>query len=150
MHGEFTRIPWCVPASALDWGDTCDRLAFPPANLAILAQKELRGYAVVHPVTALLVDDDDSSYQATQRQLESDGYTVLVARNAGDRLARAKRSVPDVIFTHLVTGADTNVAFIQALRSDDGCRHLPVNVLTVRPESRTANRQLRPVSRTRW
>ena len=104
----------------------------------------------VHPVTALLVDDDDASYQATQRQLESDGYTVLVARTASDGLARAKRSVPDVIFTHLVAGGDSNVAFIQALRSDDSCRHVPVNVLSGRPETRPAKKQLRPVSRTRW
>lgn len=104
----------------------------------------------VRALTALLVDDDDASCETTQRQLEKDGYAVVVARNAKDGLARAKHSVPDVIFTHLVGGGDTNVGFIQALRQDDSCRHVPVSVLTGRPESPPRHKQLRPVSRTRW
>lgn len=104
----------------------------------------------VRSATALLVDDDDSSFQATRRRLEDDGYTVLLARDASEGLARAKRSAPDVIFTHLVAGGHNNVAFIQALRSDDGCRHMPVMVLTGRPETGPRHKQLRPVSRDRW
>jgi CheY-like chemotaxis protein len=104
----------------------------------------------VRTVTALLVDDDDASYEATQRRLEDDGYTVLLARDGADGLARAKRSVPDVIFSHLVAGGHGNVAFIQALRSDDSCRHVPVMVLTGGPESGPRHKKLRPVSRDRW
>ena len=104
----------------------------------------------VRTATALLVDDDDASYQATQRRLEDDGYTVVLARDGAAGLARAKGSVPDVIFTHLITGTHSNVAFIQALRSDDACRHVPVMVVTARPESGRRQKQLRPVSRNRW
>jgi CheY-like chemotaxis protein len=100
--------------------------------------------------TALLVDDDEASDQATKRRLEEDGYTVVLARDGSDGLARAKQSVPDVIFTHLVAGTSSNVAFIQALRSDDVCRHLPVMVLTGRTEPGPRHKQLRPVSRDRW
>jgi CheY-like chemotaxis protein len=104
----------------------------------------------VATATALLVDDDDASFQATQRRLEDDGYTVLLARDASDGLARAKQSVPDVIFTHLTAGGHNNVDFIQALRSDDVCRHMLVMVVTSRPESGPTHKQLRPVSRDRW
>jgi len=104
----------------------------------------------VRTATALLVDDDDASFQTTQRRLEGDGYTVLLARDGSEGLARAKQSVPDVIFTHLVAGGHNNVAFIQALRSDDACRHMPVMVLTGRMESGPKSKQLRPVSRDRW
>jgi CheY-like chemotaxis protein len=104
----------------------------------------------VPTATALLVDDDDASFQATQRRLEEDGYTVLLARDASDGLARAKQSVPDVIFTHLIAGGHNNVDFIQALRSDDVCRHMLVMVVTSRPESGPTHKQLRPVSRDRW
>lgn len=104
----------------------------------------------VPTATALLVDDDDASFQATKRRLEDDGYTVLLARDASDGLARAKQSVPDVIFTHLVAGGHDNVDFIQALRSDDVCRHMLVMVVTSRPESGLTHKQLRPVSRDRW
>lgn len=104
----------------------------------------------VRTATALLVDDDDASCQATQRRLEDDGYTVLLARDGSDGLARAKKSGPNVIYAHLVRGGQDNVAFIQALRSDDVCRHMPVVVLTGRSESDLRHRQLRPVSRNRW
>jgi CheY-like chemotaxis protein len=105
---------------------------------------------VVRTATALLVDDDEASYQATRRRLEEDGYTVLLARDGSDGLARAKQSLPDVIFTHLIGGANSNVAFIQALRSDDACRHMPVMILTSRPDPSPRHKQLRPVSRDRW
>lgn len=101
----------------------------------------------VHTPTALLVDDDDASLQATRRRLEHEGYTVLLARDGSEGLARAKQSVPDVIFTHLV---HNNVAFIQALRSDDSCRHVRVMVVTGGQESGSAYKKLRPVSRDRW
>jgi hypothetical protein len=55
-----------------------------------------------------------------------------------------------VIFTHLVSGIRDNVAFIQALRSDDVCRHVPVRVLTAPIESGPRQKQLRPVTRDRW
>jgi CheY-like chemotaxis protein len=104
----------------------------------------------IRTINALLVDDDDASFQATQRRLEDDGYSVFLARDGSEGLARAKRSVPDVIFTHLVAGGHGNVAFIQALRAEDACRHVPVVVLTGRPESGPRRKQLRPVSRDRW
>ena len=100
--------------------------------------------------TALLVDDDDASSQATQRMLEDDGYSVVLVRDATEGLSRAKRAAPDVIFTHLVAGGHSNVAFLQALRSDDACRHVPVIVLSSRPELGAKRKQLRPVSRERW
>lgn len=98
--------------------------------------------------TALLVDDDAASYQATQKRLEDDGYSVLLARDATEGLSRARQSMPNVIFTHLVAGGRDNVAFIQALRSDDACRHLSVIVLSGPPKSSPGS--LRPVSRDRW
>jgi twitching motility two-component system response regulator PilH len=99
--------------------------------------------------TALLVDDDVVSYQTRQKQLEDDGYTVTVARSGPDGLSRARQSAPNVIFSHLVAGGQDNVAFIQALRSDDACRHISVIVMTDRPSS-GRGRQLRRVSRDRW
>jgi CheY-like chemotaxis protein len=100
--------------------------------------------------TALLVDDDDASYKATQRRLEDDGYSVQVARDGVEGLARAKWSVPDVIFTHLIGSRQNNVGFIQALRSEDACRHVPVMILPGQPWSGPTQKQLRPVRRDRW
>ena len=104
----------------------------------------------VRTTTALLVDDDAASYQATRQRLEDDGYSVILARNGAEGLSRAKQSTPNVIFTHLTAGDRDNIAFIQSLRSDDACRHMSVIILSGRPESGPKQRRLRPVNRNLW
>lgn len=104
----------------------------------------------VRTTTALLVDDDAASYQATQQRLEDDGYSVILARNGAEGLSRARQSTPNVIFTHLVAGGRDNIAFIQSLRSDDACRHMSVIILTGKPEAGPRQKRLRPVNRNLW
>ena len=100
---------------------------------------------------ALLVDDDPVSLQDTRQRLENDGYSVDLARDAADGLNRARQSPPSVIFTHLVAGPSrNNLTFIQALRSDDSCRHIPVVVLDGRPSVLSGKKKLRSVNRDRW
>jgi CheY-like chemotaxis protein len=79
---------------------------------------------------ALLVDDELASRAAHQTRLEREGYTVFVAMNQADALSRAKLSPPKVIYAHLGTFGAGNLPLIQALRSDDQCRHIPVVVIT--------------------
>ena len=81
--------------------------------------------------TALLVDDEPGSRAAQQVRLEREGYTVSAVQNQADALSRVKQSPPQVIFVHLVTSA--TMSFIQALRSDDACRHIPVVVIKDQP-----------------
>ncbi|TMB98132.1 MAG: response regulator [Chloroflexi bacterium] len=83
---------------------------------------------------ALLVDDEADSRAAQQTRLEGEGYTVFVATNQADALSRAKQALPQVICVHLATGG--TVQLIQALRSDDSCRHIPVVVLKDQPQLR--------------
>lgn len=78
--------------------------------------------------TALLVDDEATSRSAHQIRLEGEGYTVFVAQNQADALSRAKQTLPKVIYVHLAAGPG-NLPLIQALRSDDTCRHIPVVVI---------------------
>jgi CheY-like chemotaxis protein len=79
---------------------------------------------------ALLVDDEPASRSAHQTRLEGEGYTVFVAMNQADALSRAKLSPPKVIYAHLGAFGAGNLHLIQALRSDDTCRHIPVVVIT--------------------
>jgi CheY-like chemotaxis protein len=81
--------------------------------------------------TALLVDDEPGSRAAQQTRLEREGYTVMVVQNQADALSRAKQSLPQVIFVHLLIAG--NMSLIQALRSDDACRHIPVVVIKDQP-----------------
>ena len=100
--------------------------------------------------TALLVDDESISRSAHLSRLEGEGYTVFVAHNQADALSRAKQVAPKVIFVHLGSSGLGNLALIQALRSDDSCRHIPVVV--VRDQQAVAARpaKLRSVPDDSW
>lgn len=100
--------------------------------------------------TALLVDDDSATSLLTQRRLEDDGYSVVVARTGTEGLGRARQASPAVIFIHLVASSPDRLAFIQALRSDDSCRHIPVVVLTGQPSPTPKMKGLHGVNRDRW
>jgi CheY-like chemotaxis protein len=107
---------------------------------------EPRVASVAAPV-ALLVDDGQDSRKTNQARLEQQGYAVLVAQNGADALSRAKQSSPQVIFTHLAVGGPDNLKLLQALRSDDGCRHIPVVVIRDSGPVRPALMKLRTVPR---
>jgi len=102
--------------------------------------------------TALLVDDDLVSRQANRLRLETEGYMVVLAQDEAEGLTRAKQSSPNVIYVHLAAGAQGSVPFMQALRSDDSCRHIPVVVIRENLTAEAAQKQkkLRSVHRTAW
>jgi CheY-like chemotaxis protein len=97
--------------------------------------------------TALLVDDQPVSRKTEQTRLEGRGYTVFAAGGLADALSQARQTAPDVIFVHL-NAAGGNLPFIQALRSDDACRHIPVAVL--RGDAVGPSTKLRSVPRDAW
>ena len=103
-----------------------------------------------HATTALLIDDDPDSRQANQEQLEADGFSVVLVRDPNEGLAGARRTAPAAIFVHLLAGEAGNIPLIQALRSDDSCRHIRVVVLRDRPKAVLARKQLRAVPRDAW
>lgn len=107
---------------------------------------------VANPVaTALLVDDDQISRQANRDRLEGEGYTVVMAQDETEGLSRARQSSPNVIYIHLVASKSA-IPFMQALRSDDSCRHIPVVVIREQVHLEAAQKQknLRSVHRDRW
>ncbi len=100
--------------------------------------------------TALLVDDDATSCLANRQRLEGDGYTVVTARDWTEGLGRARQSAPNRIFIHLGANGAGSLGFIEALRSDDACRHIPVVVLSGHSVVRSRPTKLRPVNRDLW
>lgn len=98
---------------------------------------------------ALLVDDVPDSRAAQKTRLEAEGYSVVVAQNQGEALSRAREVVPRVIVLHLVATGNLNMPLIQALRSDDSCRHIPIVI--VRDRSVAARKtNLHPVPHDSW
>jgi CheY-like chemotaxis protein len=99
---------------------------------------------------ALLVDDEASSRSAQQSRLEDQGYTVFVALNQADAVSRAKQTAPKIIFAHLGRSGLGNLALIQALRSDDNTRHIPVVVVSDPPAVAPKPSKLRAVPHDSW
>jgi CheY-like chemotaxis protein len=100
--------------------------------------------------TALLVDDELTSRTTHHARLEREGYTVFVAQNQADAVSRAKQMAPQVIFAHLGRSGLGNLALIQALRSDDTCRHIPVVVVRDNPVAASRPAKLHSVPHDSW
>jgi CheY-like chemotaxis protein len=100
--------------------------------------------------TALLVDDEPLSRRANLGRLEAEGYIVSIAQNAAEALGQAKKSLPKIIFLHLAAGGPGTVPFMQALRSDDGCRHIPVVLISDHFDPKVRRAKLHSVNRENW
>jgi CheY-like chemotaxis protein len=100
--------------------------------------------------TALLVDDEPASRKANLGRLEDQGYLVTVAENATQALRSVRQAAPTVIFVHLLASGPGNLPLIQALRSDDSCRHIPVVVVTNHSDFRMEKTKLQTVQRQSW
>ena len=97
--------------------------------------------------TALLVDDDPLSQKAGRARLEHAGYAVFAADGHASALSQARQTRPDVIYVHLRSDGGS-LSFIQALRSDDACRHIPIGV--IRGDAAMPNAVLKSVARGLW
>jgi hypothetical protein len=75
-----------------------------------------------------------------------------VARDAAEALGRARQSAPNIIFIHLAATPLGSLPFMQTLRSDDSCRHIPIVVIRDHLNFEVAKKQkkLRSVSRELW
>jgi CheY-like chemotaxis protein len=106
--------------------------------------------SAVHTPSALLVDDDSGTREGNQIRLEGQGYSVALARSEVEALATAGRSAPNVIFIHLGAAGAGAMGLIQALRSNDSFRHIPVVVLNDKPKPRAGEKGLKAVHRDLW
>jgi hypothetical protein len=57
---------------------------------------------------------------------------------------------PKVIVLHLVAGGQGNLAFMQALRSNDACRHTPVVIVADHQDVRIGTTNLHAVRHDTW
>jgi CheY-like chemotaxis protein len=97
-----------------------------------------------------LVDDDSMSQRRNQGWLEQQGFVVLQAQDEGNALEQARQSTPSVIFVHLVTNVRGNLGLLEALKADDGCRHIRVVVIPDRPNIKVGQATLHTVQHEGW
>jgi two-component system response regulator MprA len=81
-------------------------------------------------VTILVVDDERAVRDAIRHALELEGYSVDVAVDGGDALARVERSAPDAIVLDVLMPGVTGLEVARRLRArGDG---VPILMLTAR------------------
>ena len=91
----------------------------------------------------LLVEDDPAVSEMYKLKLEMDGYTVSVAADGEEGLKFAQERRPHIIFLDVRLPKMDGMSVLEALRSDDKTRHIPVLILSNYGEPPLIERGLR-------
>ncbi len=81
----------------------------------------------------LVIDDSDATREVYVESLRLDGFTVEEAIDGEQGLAKAVRSIPDVIITDLEMPGRDGWDMIRALRADQRTHNVPIIVCSGRP-----------------
>ena len=80
--------------------------------------------------TILYIDDTENNRILVTRRLEKKGYQVMTAENAGQGLALAASSMPDVILMDMGMPDVDGWSATRELKANPKLRHIPVIALT--------------------
>jgi DNA-binding response OmpR family regulator len=78
----------------------------------------------------LVVDDAPQTLALLCDALSLEGYTVLVARDAEEALARLEMAVPDAVLLDAVMPGDDGFTFCRRLKREPAWTHVPVIFMT--------------------
>ncbi|MFT3777975.1 MAG: DNA-binding response regulator [Ottowia sp.] len=78
----------------------------------------------------LVVDDAPETLSLLCDTLALEGYTVLVARDAQEALARMEMTVPDAVLLDAVMPGDSGFALCRRLKQEPSWTHVPVIFMT--------------------
>lgn len=84
--------------------------------------------------SVLIVDDEPNIRLFMREFLESEGYSILEARNGREGLAILTREHPRVIITDLLMPEMDGMDFLRATRREPETKKIPVIVLSVKDE----------------
>lgn len=82
------------------------------------------------PVRILLAEDDRILRRAGEVTLRRQGYTVVVAVDGEDALAKAREHKPDLILLDVIMPKIGGFEVLARLQSDAETRHIPVIMLS--------------------
>jgi PleD family two-component response regulator len=100
--------------------------------------------------TDVLLMDDGVRTRQHRDKLQGQGYHVLSAADAGAALSIARQAVPRLIFLRSDSSGSGLTGLLQALRSDDHTRHIPVAMLPKKFDHAFERLGLRLVGRELW
>jgi CheY-like chemotaxis protein len=78
----------------------------------------------------LLVEDNEMNRDMLSRRLERKGFTVVVAIDGAEGLAKARTEMPDVILMDMSLPVLDGWEATRRLKADDATRRIPVIALT--------------------
>jgi len=84
----------------------------------------------------LAIDDDPWMIQLLQRLATAGGYTFIEARNGKEGLLKAAEEMPDLIICDIIMPHMDGLEAIKRMRHDIELNHIPVIVITARPEEK--------------
>lgn len=90
----------------------------------------------------VLVVDDEAGMRAYLRDLLGDQYQVVTASDGEEALDRLRDRTVDLVVSDVAMPGKDGVALCRAIRDDEQLRHLPVILLTARPENRAQRADL--------
>ena len=99
---------------------------------------------------AILIDGDATSGPLSRMRLQDRGYSVTLVRDVPAAAAAARSAPAAVIFVQADPGTAETSRLIQALKSEDTTRHLPIQLLGSPTGSAPAPKGLNSVARTNW
>ena len=94
-------------------------------------------------VRVLFVEDDPAVAQMYRLKLELDGYSVEVAADGEQAVARATADPPDIVFLDIRLPKLDGLGVLEALRGNERTRNLPVVILSNYSESELIDRGLK-------
>jgi len=93
--------------------------------------------------TVLVVEDDASARDLLRRTLEREGYTVVEAADGGEGIERLRASRPKLVLLDLLMPRMDGFAFLEALRSREEWRAIPVVVVSAKTVTEHDRERLR-------
>ena len=78
----------------------------------------------------LIVEDNEMNSDMLSRRLERRGFTVVLAVDGGEGVAKARSEMPDLVLMDMSLPVMNGWEATQAIRADASMAHLPVIALT--------------------
>lgn len=139
----ISRMPGFVGATVLGHGEII--LIIDPVQIEAAARRSGAGEAspaIVQPAhmvlapTVMVVDDSVTVRKVTQRLLQREGYTVMLARDGLDALQMLEEAVPDILLLDIEMPRMDGFELMSRLRAQPRLADIPVVMIS----SRTADK----------
>ena len=83
----------------------------------------------------MIVDDEEIISSYLQKKLTKLGYTVYVAGDGEEALAKAFRNLPDFILLDVKLPRLDGIEVCKTLKSDEHTKHIPIVMLSAKAQS---------------